>query len=282
MFLAAFVLLAAAASLDAHTSAICARDEPGGGVTFFAATYHFPGSPVGGIIVDGVTYAFTGIIDPLPAGVTNCSAFCFSLDESGVNWQTVTVLGLTPGSKSLTTTSTSAVESPGGSPCTGINLTVAGGGVGGCPAHRTHGHISTIPPTHSGVSHVHHGQHGHKVAANCPPHAPGHTGAGAAPEREGLLNTNLETAAPAFVAALNEDGTLNGSPSGTNAIRVSATRPGGVLQMFGSAEGLFLGDDDESPVVGARGGFTPPASGSPLYYTTSLPLVRIGGLAAKV
>lgn len=50
------------------------------------------------------------------------------------------------------------------------------------------------------------------------------------------------------------------------------------MQLFGSAAGLFLDEQDRQLAEG----FTPPLSGSPLYYTTSLPEVRIAGVAAKV
>ena len=45
-----------------------------------------------------------------------------------------------------------------------------------------------------------------------------------------------------------------------------------------TARGRKGQEDDDQPAVT----FTPPASGSPLHYTTSLPQVRIGGLPAKV
>ena len=45
-----------------------------------------------------------------------------------------------------------------------------------------------------------------------------------------------------------------------------------------TARGRKGQEDDDQPAVN----FTPPASGSPLYYTTSLPQVRIGGVVAKM
>ena len=51
-----------------------------------------------------------------------------------------------------------------------------------------------------------------------------------------------------------------------------------MVELFGSAEGLFLDAPDER---NARQ-ITPPASGSPLYHTTRLPEVRIGGVPAQV
>jgi hypothetical protein len=129
-------------------------------------------------------------------------------------------------------------------------LAMTGGVVGGCGPHTVHGHISTSPPSHSGnVSHQHHGQHGHTVAGNCPPHAPGHS-AGLSPEPEEVL----------FAAS------------------ASRARPGDVLQLFGSAEDLYLAEQEDGPASG----FTPPTSHSRRYYTTSLPEVRIGGVAARV
>ncbi|HYM11735.1 MAG TPA: hypothetical protein VEU62_13450, partial [Bryobacterales bacterium] len=80
-----------------------------------------------------------------------------------------------------------------------------------------------------------------------------------------------------FVAGLNQDGTLNGNPGAAGA-KVLPARRGTVVQLFGSAAGLFLDEQH----LRAASGFTAPASGSPLFYTTSLPEVRIGGAAAQV
>ena len=86
------------------------------------------------------------------------------------------------------------------------------------------------------------------------------------PEAEDAF-LKLNTAPPLdFAAALNQQGTPGPAARGT------------VIQLFGSAEGLYLDDQDQKP---ARE-FTAPGSGSPLYYTTSLPEVRIGGVPAKV
>ncbi len=129
-----------------------------------------------------------------------------------------------------------------------------------CPPHTVHGHISTVPPDHySGiaVSHQHHGQHGHTVAAGCPPHAPGHSPGLTADDGGGLLG-------PDFTAILDADGTAR------------PARAGAVVQLFGSSIGLFLGDGDE------QAAYLMTAPASPLYHTTSLPEVRIGGLAAQV
>ncbi len=132
----------------------------------------------------------------------------------------------------------------------GFDAFVAKIGDPGCPPHTVHGHISTTPPSHRGnVSHQHHGQHGHTVAANCPPHAPGHS-AGLSPEPEEVLF----------------------------ATGVSRARRGSILQLFGSSEDLYMGEQDDSPAAG----FTPPTSQSQLYYTTTLPELRIGGVASRV
>lgn len=125
-----------------------------------------------------------------------------------------------------------------------------------CPAHTVHGHISTVPPSHSGnVSHQHHGQHGHTVQSGCPPHAPGHSAALTADPTEGLD----------FAVAFNEVG-ISGP-----------ARRGSILQLYGSAAGLFIGEGDEQPAAT----FTAPSSGG-LHYTSSLPEVRLGGALAKV
>ena len=155
-----------------------------------------------------------------------------------------------------------------------------------CPAHA-HGHVSTRSPGHFAPvasPHTHHAQHGtHLVANTCPPHAFGHKASfGLMPDPgDGLLTANAASAEPDFVAALNQDGTVNGDPSAPGAA-VRAAKRGTVVQFFGSAAGLFLGDEDHRSVLIAAYLFTPPASGSPLYYTTRLPEVRIGGIPAKV
>ena len=149
-----------------------------------------------------------------------------------------------------------------------------------CSPHRVHGHISTVPPTHSAIFHVHHGTHGHTVVANCPPHTPGHSSALTLDAEEGLFSTGGGSALTGFVAALNEDGTVNGNPAAA-ALPGVTTRParrGSMVQLFGPAVGLLLGEQDGPPALG----FTPPASGSLLYYTTTLPQVRIGGAPTKV
>jgi uncharacterized repeat protein (TIGR01451 family) len=73
-------------------------------------------------------------------------------------------------------TNTATTSSSATDPNSANNTSTALASVAGCGPHTTHGHISTVPPSHSGnVSHEHHGQHGHTVAPNCPPHAPGHS-----------------------------------------------------------------------------------------------------------
>lgn len=177
---------------------------------------------------------------------------------------------------------------------------IASAGVAGCPPHRIHGHISTVPSVHPGNFHEHHGQHGHIVAPNCPPHSPNphppspppaETGPGGSTTQPSLSagatgleadgsNTVFAGVEPTdFVGALNQDGILNGDSGslGTAGTAVAPSRRRSVVQLFGSAQVLFLGDEDRPATD-----FTPPASGSPLYYTTSLPEVRIGGILAKV
>jgi len=154
----------------------------------------------------------------------------------------------------------------------------AGGSLGGaaCADHTVHGHITTTPPNgHDGDSHIHHGQHGHTIPAGTECLPPGHHVTvnghvlGLTPEAgEGLSAMPIISSAwePDFVAALNQDGKMAPAGSGT------------VVQLFGSAKGLFLDEADSRPALG----FTPPAGGSPLYYTDRLPEVRIGGIAAKI
>jgi len=75
-----------------------------------------------------------------------------------------------------TITNTATTSGSATDPNSANNTSTALASVAGCGPHTTHGHISTVPPSHSGnVSHQHHGQHGHTVAPNCPPHAPGHS-----------------------------------------------------------------------------------------------------------
>ncbi len=143
---------------------------------------------------------------------------------------------------------------------------IAPGAGAACPHHRVHGHISTVP-SHGGSA-QHHGQHGHRFpATSClPPHVPGHSPGLTPDPGEGLFRTAPAAAKPDFAATLNE-----------GAGRGPAHR-GWVVQLFGSAEGLYLDAQDLYPAWT----FTAPASGSPLYYTTSVPEVRIAGQRARV
>lgn len=88
---------------------------------------------------------------------------------------------------------------------------------------------------------------------------PGHSAA-LMPEPEGGLFGGglIEETAADFVHSLNPEGN--------------------VAQLFGSSRGLFLGDSDEQSAAT----FTPPGSGLPLYFTTILPQVRIGGQPVPV
>jgi uncharacterized protein (TIGR03437 family) len=70
-----------------------------------------------------------------------------------------------------------------------------------------------------------------------------------------------------FKAVLNQDNTFN--------VASRASR-GSVVQLFGSAAGLLIGENDEPAIR-----FTAPASGRPLY-TTAPPEVRLGGVPARV
>jgi hypothetical protein len=97
----------------AHTTKICWKVEPNGDVTFYAATYHLISSPVGGIIIDGVTHNFTSVVTPfgVPADVTcqekNCDSFL-----TNIRHQVVTVPGLTSGEHWVSTTSTGHNDAP--------------------------------------------------------------------------------------------------------------------------------------------------------------------------
>ncbi len=152
------------------------------------------------------------------------------------------------------------------------------GGGGGCPPHRVHGHISTVPPTHIGTSHEHHGQHGHLVPANCPPHSPGHSsgllaGGGEWVAHVPAAQSESEAAEdPAAVAQLHPIPGYQNTQGGSNHVRA-----GDVVEFYGPSEGLFVDENDEFAAMR----FKPPAS-EPLYYTTRLPEVRIGDVLAQV
>jgi uncharacterized protein (TIGR03437 family) len=85
-------------------------------------------------------------------------------------------------------------------------------------------------------------------------------------EEQGVLSASGAADTLDFVAAVNQDG--GNGPA----------RRGAVLELFGCARGLFIGDHHDQPAES----FTPPASGSPLFQTTTLPQVRIGGAVAEV
>src|SRR5262249_31698427 len=152
-------------------------------------------------------------------------------------------------------------------------------GSAGCPPHRVHGHISTIPPVHSGTSHQHHGPHGPTLAANCPPHAPGHTSGLSEDDSEWVLRV---PALPS-VNDLSADGSVNAKlvhpvAGYQNAEASQRAQAGDVVELYGPAGGLFLDEADQTPATG----FTAPAAASPLYHTSELPEVRIGGFPAQV
>ena len=144
-----------------------------------------------------------------------------------------------------------------------------------CAAHTVHSHVTTTPPdAHNGDSHIHHGQHDHNILPGTECLPPGHhvTVAGhilgLTQESQGGLfsRDSLAAAGPDFVAILNQDG--NPAPA----------QRGTVIQLFGSANGFFFDSADQDPVLH----FRPPASGLPLYYTTSLPEVLIGEVPGEV
>jgi uncharacterized protein (TIGR03437 family) len=165
-----------------------------------------------------------------------------------------------------------------------VNVTVLGFDAPDCAGHLVHGHISTTPPDgHDGDAHVHHAQHGHVLPDSCPATPPIiFSQPGLSRENGERLDTrNLPALVSPFAAALNQNGTLNSTqfdPGGDMARSLEAAPRGTAVQLFGSADGLFLDENHTQP---ART-FTPPVSGSPLYWTTSLPRVRIGGVPAQV
>ncbi|MGH8248579.1 MAG: hypothetical protein ACREUU_19350, partial [Gammaproteobacteria bacterium] len=111
------------AAANAHTVQICWKDA-GAVTTFYAGTYHSPfeaPSPVGGIILDGFEYPFSGWIYPaaLPG-----DAHCWSApgwgpagnpdgvpSSSVVHFQTFTS-GFQSGSHTISFTATNVVQSP--------------------------------------------------------------------------------------------------------------------------------------------------------------------------
>lgn len=104
---------------SAHTVQICWKDV-GPVTTFYAGTYHSPSegpSPIGGIIIDGFEYPFSGWIYPsaLPAGV-QCAGpltgFYFP-PPSVVHYQTFTS-AFSAGAHTVSFTATNVVQSPWG------------------------------------------------------------------------------------------------------------------------------------------------------------------------
>jgi hypothetical protein len=109
LVVAAALLLGSATTAEAHTVQICWRCEDDGSVTFYARTYHYVSSPRGGLVIDGHTYAFTGVTRSAPTNLSGCTRLFY---RGGYHWQIVNIKGLTPGVHQVTTTRTSAVEYP--------------------------------------------------------------------------------------------------------------------------------------------------------------------------
>ena len=103
-------LTMSATPASAHTVNLC-WNVSGGDVTFYMATYHNPTTPVGGVIVDDVIYNFTSVTETLPSG-SACGGWLGGYDESGTNFQVVTVSGLSSGAHVLSSTCTTATECP--------------------------------------------------------------------------------------------------------------------------------------------------------------------------
>lgn len=123
--------------------------------------------------------------------------------------------------------------------------------------------------------HEHHGAHGHTVVSGCPPHAPGHSaGLSPAPEESSLSELSVATPRPALIAVLNEDGTFNGDSAVTRipGATIRDARRGEVIQLLGSATGLWLSHDGPTSSWG----------GSGYSVTRFAPDVRVGGAAARV
>jgi chitinase len=110
-----FALVPAVAS--AHTVRICWKDV-GPVTTFYAGTYHSPSegpSPIGGIIIDGFEYPFSGWIVPasLPADVQCAVPTTGGTAPAVVHYQTFTS-SFPGGPHSVSFTSTNVVQSPWG------------------------------------------------------------------------------------------------------------------------------------------------------------------------
>lgn len=198
-----------------------------------------------------------------------------------------------------------------GSPITGVIISGGGANFGLAEvrysatfyhpiAHSIHGHVDVGRGLHGQVQEQHQGTHGHHLLAVCttplhlfpgpgpgpgPGFTPVSTGNNGRPltgeTSEGLSSDGAVAVGPTFVAARNEDGTINGDPTAQNEPRLAARR-GTILQLFGSAAGLSVRDERGSALVGDASLFMPPAAGKPLYRTSSLPEVLVGGVPAKV
>lgn len=168
-----------------------------------------------------------------------------------------------------------------------VNIEVVGFDQPNCLDHAVHGHVTTTPgPVLNAAvhgEHLHHGIHGHTTPDACPA-TPLPTGGPlgmfiASPEaEESLAAKSLPALVPSFSAALNQDGSLNSTAAALGLTTPSAAGRGTVVQLFGPAAGLYLGAGHDR----LAGGFTPPVSGEPLYRTSSLPEVSVGGARAKV
>lgn len=165
--------------------------------------------------------------------------------------------------------------------CNGPFFSGAGAG---CPAHTVHGHIVTVPPGHYAgtASHGHQNQHGHHVPLvnGCPPtHGYGHS-LGLTADDE-----NWSAQVPAAQSDRADDGgaaiivALHPTPGYQNtSVSTHQALVGDVVELYGSADGLFLDEADQVSAVG----FTAPVAGEPLYHTTELPEVRLGDRPAQV
>lgn len=192
-------------------------------------------------------------------GGSGDAGYGIAVDPSGDAY----VTGVTGGS--FPTTTGAYQTTFGGSLQDAFVAKIPTGIAAGCPPHTVHGHISTVPPGHFPASHVHHGQHGHIVTGcSLPHHGPFHLTSET--EEQDVPSAGGPAESLEFVAAVNQDSTTGPARHGT------------LLQLFGSARGLFLGDEHNQPAEG----FIPPAFGSPLYYTTGLTEVHIGGMKARV
>ncbi len=115
VMLGLIVALAVPATASAHTVQICWMDN-GGVTTFYAGTYHsaYEGpSPIGGIIVDGFTYPFSGWITrtALPAAAS-CSWSTSGSSVPTVNHYQTFTAGFAPGAHTISFTASNVVQAP--------------------------------------------------------------------------------------------------------------------------------------------------------------------------